>query len=214
LNWEPGTLETGYLIFRFSGALGTVLFPSDGTFLSPGTAQFTDHPPTTDSMYCYMVLAFGGTPTSVNQLLGRSDLLCIMPNVANGAKAPTGFAAGLNQTNTARLSWGPQTGVDNYVLVGFGSGNPRVQTLSGGATSATDDTLGNPTCYVLYAVTGGQVVGMADIVCVFPALAYFTTGSASPLDGPLDHVADQRLREASAFVWPDSGLAAVVRREV
>lgn len=175
LTWDDGTLETGYLVIRFSPTRGYVFFPSNGSFLAADASFFSQTPPATDSFYCYFVVAFGGNPTTLDQFLGISDVLCFYPGSGIGPQAPTGLRIGLNQTTLASLSWIPAGGQDAYRLTAFtvDSPLPRVQQLPANAVGQSDNTQSKLTCYKLEALSLGKPIGSAPVVCAVPNVASF-----------------------------------------
>lgn len=79
----------------------------------------------------------------------------------------------LNQSNTATLTWSPAGFPADSVLVAIplGGASPRLAILGSQVDTATDDTAGVPTCYVLVARAGGATLGSTNTLCGFPGVA-------------------------------------------
>jgi lysophospholipase L1-like esterase len=175
LSWEPAALpgvQSGLLVVRYdaSNAPPSVL-PNPTAPLPADATAFEDDATLSSTEYCYVlaVLGWGGI------LLGNSDALCVFPHTGSATGAPAGLALQLDQSNVASLSWASATGQDGYVLVrvALQDSPPVVSAVSlpAAATSASDNTGGAPTCYVLVATRGGQQTGNSDILCGLPGLA-------------------------------------------
>ncbi len=169
LNWQSGTVQTGYLVVRLGGTAPAVL-PTTGPLPANATSFFDSAP--SPGFNCYIVVALGGITGGG---IGTSDLLCAVPGTRSAVGSPQGFTLRLNQSSVASLSWtGPLGGGFNGYLLAPLGGTPV--PLAGSATSATV-ALSGPTCYVLFATASGTPVGNSDIVCGIPGAS--TLGAAS-----------------------------------
>lgn len=201
LTWIGGTVQTGYQVERTSLS-GTVLLPATGPLARDATS-FSDTSALTDPRYCYTLRVLGPSGT-----IGNSDQLCVFVNSGTATGGPRGFTVRLNESNIARLDWTPPGGQDGYILVAIpqAGGPGRVANLPGSATSATDDTGGSATCYVLLTQQGpGNILGRSAVVCAFPGLSRL--GAASPPEAmaALDRaraVVEQWLRTPSQLDRP------------
>lgn len=157
LTWVGGTRGTGYALLRLSGGAVTAV-PLPGS----GTTTYLDSAPPADPLVCYILVALdGATP------LGNSDLLCAFRNARSGA-GPSDFSIRLDQSTTATLSWGVAAGANAYQLFPLG-GVPI--SLPANATTATHQTAGAATCYVMFALSGATAIGNSDLLCGLPGAA-------------------------------------------
>lgn len=137
--------------------------------ISASATTFSDSPPLPLVTYCYQLLAVDRSGNT----LGDSDVLCVRPGTRVGS-APANFAARLDQSSIARLSWDGVNGATSYVLLEETlSAAPHVVTLSASSRSTTDVTNGAPTCYVLFAMRGLIPIGRTDTTCVVPGQSQF-----------------------------------------
>jgi hypothetical protein len=168
-SWSTGTAQTGYLLARLSQS-GSVVLPLSGTPLPRTSTSYVDHGPLSEASYCYMLLAMRGSDS-----IGHSDLLCLLPNLHTGL-VPQGFAARLNESSTATLSWVPPSfpvpELAGYVLVVLGGPEPRTLVFPPSVFTGTDDTQGSPRCYILVAISATQAIGNSDAICVVPGLSH------------------------------------------
>lgn len=164
LGWSMVGIQAGYDVLRLTPSGESVLPPP----LPTTAASFTDTaPPATYDLYAVLPVASGGAA------LGVSDLLGYLPNLQTSTGAPTNFAVALDQSPTATLTWtapGGQTGYTLYAIPANGAAQ-RTQTLPATATSATDNTGGVPTIYVLAALSGQNLLGNTNGLIVFPGIA-------------------------------------------
>jgi hypothetical protein len=173
LTWAAGTLQTGYAVVRADLATGaSTTFPAAG-LLPATTTNFTDPAPDGAQFPCYVAIA-AGTAGAV----GVSDLLCAVDGLQAGAGAPGGFTLALEQSPLAHLSWMAPTvaGVAALRLHVFPfAGAGRSVHLPASVTSATDDTGGQPQCYLLVAEdSAGGALGNTDLLCGIPGASNFT----------------------------------------
>jgi subtilisin family serine protease len=171
-TWVHTAGETGYLGVRWSPQTGTVYIPPSGTPLPADATSYTDTPPATESAACYLVVGLGGSPPSVADVRGLSDLLCVMAGAGSGA-APADFQVQLNQSQTATLSWTPVGSPSGYVVnvVRFDGSSPPPISLPATARSTPHDTGGQATCYQLQAMNGSAVLGTTRTLCAVPGVA-------------------------------------------
>jgi hypothetical protein len=167
LSWTVGTQQTGYDVLRFAAdSHSLAILPASGSPLPAPAQSFQDADTLIESLYCYALV-----PLSGDDALGTSDPLCLAPHTHSASGAPPSFTLRLNQSSTASLTWIPPGGQAGYVLVAIPSnGSQRYQILSATATSATDDTTGQPTCYLLIALANGSVMGNSDVECGIPGV--------------------------------------------
>jgi len=198
LSWATGTGQTGYRLNRITSAGTVVVAPSIA-----GTAtSFTDNLGTQVAVACYQLEILNGT-----NVVGRSDILCVIVNVAGGTHPPRNVAIFTNETAGIGIRWDAPTNTSpavlGYIVVPLG-GAPLVDASDG-------DTLFSPTqrqaldipttpfrCYIVLAlipdssVAPFRIGGFSDIVCAFvgtfspqPATATATrTSTATQIGGP------------------------------
>jgi hypothetical protein len=138
---------------------------------------------------------FHGFPTVVVTTNGGSTWIePTLPPTQNFGAPPT-FTLRLNQSSTTSLNWIAPGGQAGYVLVAIASnGSQRYQVLPATATSATDDTAGQPTCYVLISLTNGSALGNSDAECGVPGGASMDAQQSPP---PISGVTSRRLATPS-----------------
>ncbi len=160
LSWTGGGNQAGYVLVRTQAAARHTR-----RFTLPTAATtYGDAPPLPLVTYCYQLLGVDQSGAT----LGSSDVLCVRPRSALRSEPPN-FAARLDQSTTATVTWDGVSGATSYVLVQqplFAA--PRVVRLGASARSATDDTSGVPTCYVVFAMRGVMLLGRTETTCVVP----------------------------------------------
>jgi hypothetical protein len=179
LSWRTG-LETGSVLIRWSAESRQVAFlPSPTAPLPANVGTYDDTADLTDSLYCYVLLAVGGTPPTTADPRGYSDLLCVFPRTASGGQAIP-FSLTLNESTTATLSW-TAAGADRYELTALRLDGPgsRAIPLDGKQTTHADLGLTEPTCYQLAAFNGLNALGTTHILCGVPGVSTLPTGVAS-----------------------------------
>jgi hypothetical protein len=160
LTWQGGSAQGGYLLARLSGqSLGT------GVFLGPllaGTTSYLDTTAPTGPV-CYALFPVVTNPQAI------SDLLCVMVGSHSVSGAPSSFTLRMNQSTTASFTWGPPLagGQDGYLLVPLGG---SAQVFGATASSANIAAIGL-SCYVLGALSGGQLIGYTDVLCGMPGFS-------------------------------------------
>jgi hypothetical protein len=160
LSWSSGTGHTGYRLLRLTSVGETPIaeLPSSAT-------SFVDSLPASFIVACYRlsVLGSGGAPVA------SGDVLCLM-DISTGTPA-TDFSARLNQSNVATFSWGPPAGggQTSFALVPLGA--VRSQLLPASASSATDNTNGVATGYLVAAGGPNGFIGFTDVIFVVPGAA-------------------------------------------
>ena len=166
LGWANGAGQDSYFLARS---------PSAGWLLPANATSYVDPAPAPGpALNCYELFALRST-----SVLASSDVLCAQLGLRSPSGAPLDFILQLAETPTARLNWRPAGGQLGYVLLVLPlSGTPRTVTLGAGATSATDQTGGAFTCYLLYPVYATSV-GRSDAVCALPGAAQFAVSSAT-----------------------------------
>jgi hypothetical protein len=153
LRWLPGAEQTGYLVLRLSGG------PPEASSLP---CEATTHLDASSArpFSCYLVV-----PLRDLTVLGVSDLLCTIRNLARGA-APSEFAILLSRTSVADLSWPSSQDRESYILLPLGG----VPVPIPGSTTFTRHTMSGPTCYVLVSVARDGALGNTDAVCGVPGI--------------------------------------------
>jgi hypothetical protein len=172
LVWTTGFAQSGYLVARLAGGT-TTLLPSPTSPLPASTTEFVDTEATAGVLACYLLLPLGS-----GGVLGRSELLCIVPASRAGFEPFRGMTARLSQGGVAHLTWdrpgggsGFQTAFTLLALPLDGS-PPRATTLfSTGVVRADDETGGVATCYLLLRRWYQVITGTSDMVCVVPGVA-------------------------------------------
>ncbi|MSQ09906.1 MAG: hypothetical protein EXR52_02730 [Dehalococcoidia bacterium] len=141
LTWVDGNIEAGYRIYRINGNNGGLDILPVGPALPANTTLWQDLTFIDDVVNCYTVVPVN----AANVLLGLSDFLCFLPGFKNGDVDINDFSIGLNQSNTARLTWRvPEFGADsiNIVVAPLDGGVPTAVTLPGTAISLTTQPAG------------------------------------------------------------------------
>ena len=115
LTWNRGTQETVYLVLRYSEHLG-LRFISD--FLPVTQTSLSDNPPTpqpgnpgqADTAYCYMVLAFGGNPPTIEGLIPQLDPLEVtVERILVGLTGTGGITGRDGGVTSSRRFTGPES---------------------------------------------------------------------------------------------------------
>ena len=173
--WTTGSAQAAYAVARFAGGTTTVL-PGPGSFLAPTATDFTDTTAAADQFTCYILL-----PLSTTGVLGRSDLLCAIPDSGSSTGGPANAKVQLDQSSMATLTWSPPGGQTAYVLwsIPLDGTPPATLSLPAVATRAMHDTAGKSTCYVLLVMTGGSVTGSSEVLCALPGQSALVTAGSS-----------------------------------
>ena len=174
LVWTTGSAQAAYAVARFGGGTTTIL-PGPGSFLAPTATEFTDTTAVADQFTCYILLPLGATG-----VLGRSDLLCTIPDSGSSTGAPANARVQLDQSSMATLTWSPPGGQTAYVLwsIPLDGTPPGAVSLPAVATRAMHDTAAKPTCYVLLVMTGGSVTGNSEVLCALPGQSALVTAGS------------------------------------
>jgi hypothetical protein len=178
LSWSTGTGQTGYRLSRISAGGTFVVAPS----LAGTATSFTDQLGPSVSVACYQLEILNGT-----NVVGRSDVLCVIVNLAGGTHAPRNVSIFTNETPAVGIRWDApaQTSppVIGYLVIPLGrtplqsDGNP---VFAPGNRVALDTAPGRIACYMVLALISDsaaapfRIAGFSDIVCA-------TTGTFSPL---------------------------------
>jgi glucose/arabinose dehydrogenase len=210
LSWTGGIAQVTYLILRWdidnTGVGGT------GTLADTTATAFQDYgQPGAPTLNCYMLFPLNaGVFEPGAAPLGQSDLLCAQqPNSLAIYPPPTDFTLRLNQSSTASLSWTNAPGTYSLLLVAIpvdGSAT-RYRQLGFTATTATDDTNGVTTCYILLAGTNAGSTNTSGLVCGVPGASSFpaVTGVAPPATAGSEQAqgtAEQRLAREQERLRP------------
>lgn len=180
LTWIDGNIEAGYRIYRINGGNGALDILPAGPMLPANTTVFQDPAFVDDQVNCYTVVPVN----AANGLLGMSDFLCFLPGFKAGDVDINDFSIGLNQSNTASLTWrAPEFGADsiNIVIAPLDGSAPTAVTLPGTAISFNRPTGGVGHCFLLVAKKAGGTDGLSDVACAFPGLS--TVSGASGASG-------------------------------
>jgi hypothetical protein len=179
LSWEAGTQQSGYDILRFAASSnGLSVLPPRGSPLPAPAQSYRDVDSLSEAYYCYTLAPLSGTTS-----LGASDPICLAPHTHSASGAPPSFTLRLNQSSTASLTWTAPGGQVGYVLQAVaGNGATHYQILAATATSATDNTGGQPTCYVLIPLASASAMGNSDAECGVPDV--FSVAAPQPLAKP------------------------------
>ncbi len=177
LTWQGGTGQTGYMLVR----LGLINQGVNVTSLPATATTSTDTSPPTQAeepLPCYVLLVMNGS-----NVVAASDALCALIGLMSPSDSPTNFALSLNQGNTASLRWGAPGGQSGYTLyaIPLSAGGQIAQIpLGAGATSATHNTGGTLTCYLLAALnSSGATAGLTDMLCGLPGIASFPPATSA-----------------------------------
>jgi len=174
--WTTGTVQTGYAVARITGGTTTIL---PGT-LPPTATQTTDASAPSGQLSCFVLLPLNGSAVA-----GVSDVECSIPNTRSATGAPVAMVQ-LNQGTMATVGWSAPAGATSYALYVIPlNGTPSsIVPLSGVLRRTMHETGGAPTCYVVFALTGGSVSGNSDVLCAVPGSStlggdFVTTAKAS-----------------------------------
>jgi hypothetical protein len=174
LNWAGGGAQTGYWVARLGATTGSSTVVPAGATLPAATTSYTDAATPVEQVYCHAVFPVGQA-AGMTSVLGMSDLLCSMTGLRSATGVPANFTIRLNQSSTASLTWASPglPGITGYQLLVIPTdGSPiRQQTLPSTATSATDNTAGITTCYVVIAMVGSTAAGNTDAICGVPGVS-------------------------------------------
>jgi glucose/arabinose dehydrogenase len=183
LSWTGGDTQAAYLLLRLDvtgaqvGTTGTAVAASATAFQDSGM-------PGAPTLNCYTLFPLNGAlgvPGTVT--LGRSDELCAQqPTSVAPYPPPTHFTLRLNQSSTASLSWTNAPGTYGLILVALPlNGSPtRYLPLGFTVTTATDQTGGAATCYILVAGTNAGTTSTGGLVCGVPGASSFPVAAAQP----------------------------------
>jgi hypothetical protein len=174
--WTTGSAQAAFAVARFAGGTTTVL-PGPGNFLPASATEYTDTTAVAGQFTCYLLL-----PLSQSGVLGRSDVLCIIPDSRSSTGAPSNARVQLNQSSMAALTWSPPGGQTAYVLWIIPlNGTPQASvSLPAVATRVMHETAGTPTCYVLLVMTGASVTGNSDALCAIPGQSALAGVASEP----------------------------------
>jgi uncharacterized repeat protein (TIGR01451 family) len=180
LSWVTGTGQTGYRLNRITSAGTVVVATPAGT----ATSQ-VDTLPSTVTVACYQLEILNGTAT-----VGRSDILCVIANVAGGPSPVRNVAIQTNESPLAVLTWqAPTVGsVIGYLVVPLG--RTPLALIPAGTLQAIDAPAG-PTCYIVLTLVPDsaqvpfKIGGFSDIVCAFVGTGsgsnFVNTATVTPL---------------------------------
>jgi hypothetical protein len=187
LSWRAGTVESGLIVLRWSPEGGFGFLPNPTSPLRESETSFTEpgDVPTEPgrlafAAYCYVPLVVGGSPPSINTVVGLGDFLCVYPHQET-PNAPQNWSVRLDETRRAHLNWNGPGGQEHYVLtiMHFDNTPPETVVLDGGVTSYVEETLGRSSCYQLRAMNASGELGHTDTICAVPGVAFLpASGSA------------------------------------
>jgi hypothetical protein len=168
LELSSGTGQTGYRLDRMTEAGIVAVAPN----LAPGATSFTDVLGGTVQVACYQLAILGAS----NNVIGRSEILCAVFNVAGvagGPALPRNISITTNDSPQITLTWEPPSvdGQLGYLVVPLG--RPALPFVPAHGVQAIDTPAGG-TCYLALTIipTGGSVPigvgGFSDVVCGIP----------------------------------------------
>jgi outer membrane protein assembly factor BamB len=192
LSWTGGVAQDSYVAMRIDAATGTASFLPPGVLPASATSVSDTGPLKVGDFYCYAVL-----PYRAGVAIGISDYECIVWGTRTATGFPTSFAAQLNQSASAALTWGPSgAGEDGYLLLAYpmNGSPPRWRLFASGTSSAIDITAGVGTCYVLVAMQNGTALGSSDWLCAIPGVSTLGSNAAPARLSPAQ--VQTRLRQA------------------
>ncbi|MGI8912768.1 MAG: hypothetical protein ACR2JY_03075 [Chloroflexota bacterium] len=166
LVWSMLGIQAGYGVLRFTPG-GEVLLPTGGALPATASGSTDTSPLPSHDLYATLPVDASGA------VLGVSDFLGYLPSLRSASGVPTIFTITLRQTPIATLTWvapGGQTGYTLYAIPADGSVT-RTQTLPATAVSASDNTGGKATIYLLAALSGQTLLGNTDGLLAFPGVA-------------------------------------------
>ena len=163
LSWATGSGQTGYRLNRIT-ASGTVVVATPASTAT----SFTDTLASTVAVACYQLEILNGTAT-----IGRSDILCVIVNVAGGPSPVRNVAIQTNESPAVLVSWqAPTAGtVIGYLVVPLG--RTPLSLVPAGTLQAVDSPVSPVTCYIVLTLVPDsaqvpfKVGGFSDIVCAF-----------------------------------------------
>jgi hypothetical protein len=162
LTWRGGDAQAGYYIGRLAGGTASVL-PTSGTPLPATATAFVDPDPIPGQANCYAV-----APVDTVGPLGRSALVCQIPDTASASGAPSAFTLRFSN-GEALLTWsgpGAQTGYALGIYPQDGS-TPRYRRMP---WTAAREAVTIPTCFVVVAETASTVLGHSNFLCAVPGV--------------------------------------------
>ena len=165
--WTTGTAQTAYAIARIAGGTTSVL-PGPGSYLPASATEYVDAAAVAGQFTCYLTL-----PLNASGVIGRSDVLCVVPRSRSSVGAPVNTRVQLDQSNMATVTWLPPGGQTGYLLrtIPLNGAPPANLPLPSVTTRVMHDTGGVATCYVVLPLNGGSVTGNSDVVCAVPGQA-------------------------------------------
>jgi hypothetical protein len=164
--WEGNIEEIDYMV-RVTDSANEIIYAAP-----PWRSGWTDLSPVPETINCYAAF-----PANGSDVLGRSDLLCYLPESRSLANVPGEVEIRLWQSQTATvLFYDPPPGTTAFAVRAYpmDGGPHRTYFVGPAATSIGDDTGGVATCYVVF-VLGEQyaIVGNADALCAVPGYSTF-----------------------------------------
>jgi len=166
LSWSTGTGQTGYRLNRITTTGTVVVAPS----LASTATSFTDTLGTSVNVACYQLEILNGTA-----VVGTSDILCVIVNVASGLLPPRNASIQTNESPIVTIRWDLPTGGGQTAFLVVPLGRPPLALLPATATQAVDAP-GEPTCYIILtlipdsALVPFRIGGFSDIVCAIPGV--------------------------------------------
>jgi hypothetical protein len=199
LGWTDGVAETGYFVVRLIPGTVPIVLPLGGTPLPATATSYVVPQPLPAGFQCYAAL-----PVNAAGTLGRSDVVCVVPDTQSSAGAPPFVAVRLSQSDTATILWAGLGGETAFrvTAIPLDGSAQRLQTLPPTTLSATNNTGGIPTCYVVTRWSGPTQIGSGNVVCAIPGLS--TLGGATVAETVRHDVAAALARVRAAVERIDS----------
>jgi sugar lactone lactonase YvrE len=197
LTWAATPASSGPRIARWS-AEGLTILPRGDAPLPPDATTFRDESAPADLARCYAV--FSATEGTVTDL---SDVLCLIPSSAPSAEAPGQFSLQSRGPGAASLTWGgpPWQTAFRLDVLSLDASVVRTQMLVNAERATVDELADTPTCYRLEVLSGSDVLGTTDLLCIIPTGAILTASRG----------AIQSLRDADPIVMQVLGAAERLR---
>ena len=160
LSWQPGTVQSGYVVVRVAPS-GVTLLPSGGSLPSSAT-MYADTPPVNDVVACYALVPLGD-----GGILGGTGLVCLLPQSGLGTNPAPDFAITLEDGQRVTLSWtfGPLDRTYVLVIAPLDGSPAQVLPVGPGQPWPAIDTGGQPTCFAVAAVADSTLLGVSPTLC-------------------------------------------------
>lgn len=176
-SWDGGTIQKGYQLLTYGSSSGVKIIPQSG-MLPDISTSYMDSSAQLDALKFFILLP---VDAAGNQL-GNSDGLFTIRGIASPSNAAQRLTTRLNENNTASITWNnPVSGPPErrFLLpIHFNGTSSLPLELSGNTTSASFDTKGLMTCFLLYDLRGTTETH-TDLACGIPGLSNFPDNQPS-----------------------------------